>query len=58
MTNRLRQLFLVVCGSLLLGGCATDTPKPTDPKPISTIPFNRPERWEGQGMLGGMMGTQ
>lgn len=54
----LRLLLLVCCSSLLLGGCATETPKPTDPGRISTLPQNRPERWEGQGMLGGMMGTR
>ena len=55
--KRLSLLFLVVCASLLQGGCASDTPKPTDPPRISTLPQNRPEGWEGQGMLGGMMGT-
>ena len=58
MKHRLRLLLLVACTPLFLGGCATDAPKPTDPARVSTIPFNRPERWESQGMLGGMMGTR
>jgi hypothetical protein len=32
----------------LVSGCATD-----DPNRVSSIPWNRPERWEGQGWLGG-----
>ena len=43
-------LFLVAAGSLL-SGCASD--QPDDPNRVSTTPWNRPERWEGQGMLGG-----
>jgi hypothetical protein len=42
-------LLLVVSG--LLSGCATED----DPTRVSTLPFNRPERWEGQGPMGGMM---
>jgi len=56
--SRLCLLLLVFCTSLLVGGCATETPKPTDPKPISSMPFNRVESWEGQGMMGGMMSTR
>lgn len=43
--------------ALLLGtlgflpGCATDEPK--DPNRVSNIPWNRPEKWEGQGAMGG-----
>jgi len=44
--------LLLLAGTALLGGCATD------PDRVSTIPFNRPEPWEGQGPMGGMMGTQ
>ena len=56
--RRLNWVLLGICASLFLGGCATDTPKATDMKPISTMPFNQVERWEGQGMMGGMMGTR
>jgi hypothetical protein len=41
------------CG---LGGCASGEPE--DPNRVSTIPWNRPESWEGQGPLGSMMGNQ
>lgn len=37
-----------------LGGCASTTER-QDPDRISTIPWNRPEKWEGQGAFGGMM---
>ena len=38
---------------ILLPSCASD--KPDDPNRVSTIPWNRPEKWEGQGPMGGMM---
>ena len=58
MKNGLCLLLLAAFIPLFLGGCTTDAPKPTDPPRISVLPQNRPERWEGQGMLGGMMGTR
>jgi len=36
---------------VLLPSCASDEPK--DPNQVSTIPWNRPEKWEGQGPMGG-----
>ena len=56
--HRLCLLLLVFCASLLLEGCASDAPKPTDPVRVNTMPWNRPERGEGQGMMGGMMNTR
>jgi hypothetical protein len=50
MATRVRALLLLVVSGLF-SGCATDD----DPTRVSTIPFNRPERWEGQGPMGGMM---
>ena len=42
-------LFLVVvAGAILAGGCATQ--KESD---VSTIPWDRPQQWEGGGALGG-----
>ena len=42
---------LLAAGSVILSaGCAT-TNKDED---VSTIPWNRPQGWEGQGSLGGM----
>lgn len=47
----------ILAGSILFSGCASsDTPE--DPNRVSTIPHNRPERWEGQGPLGGFMPGQ
>lgn len=39
--------------SVLLPSCASDHQE--DPDRVSTIPWNRPEKWEGQGPLGGML---
>ena len=36
---------------ILLPSCAESQPQ--DPNRVSTIPWNRPEKWEGQGPLGG-----
>lgn len=38
---------------VLMTSCASDVPE--DPNRVSTIPWNRPEKWEGQGPMGGMM---
>lgn len=38
-----------------LTGCASTESKDSDR--VSSIPWNRPERWEGAGPLGGMMNT-
>lgn len=37
-----------------LAGCATET-QTSQTDRVSTIPWNRPERWEGQGAMGGFM---
>ena len=47
-------LILLASAVLGLGGCSNSEPE--DPNRVSTIPWNRPERWEGQGPLGSMMG--
>jgi hypothetical protein len=57
----MRRYFLllaILCGSLFIGGCASEPPKPTDPASVSTMPWNRPERGEGAGMMGDMMNTR
>lgn len=49
--------LLLLAATVALGGCASQ--KQDDPDQVSTIPWNRPESWEGQGPMGGMMpGTQ
>jgi type IV pilus biogenesis protein CpaD/CtpE len=45
----LRVLLAAVAASLL-AGCAVEE---TDA--VSNLPWNRPQRWEGQGMMGPML---
>ena len=52
--GRLLALSLLALGITVLGGCASQ--QEDDPTRVSTIPWNRPERWESQGPLGSMMG--
>lgn len=40
----------------LFSGCASN--EPADREEVSTLPWNRPQRWEGQGALGGMVPSQ
>jgi hypothetical protein len=49
--------MLLAAGLAALSGCAS-TQETEDPNRVSTIPWNRPERWEGPGVFGGMMNTQ
>jgi hypothetical protein len=42
------SLATLVIAVAVLGGCAT--PKEGE---VSSIPWNRPQGWEGQGALGG-----
>ena len=56
MRRKLALLF-IVAGLSAISGCATQ--EQDDSEKVSTIPWNRPEQWEGQGPMGGMMpGTQ
>ncbi len=50
-------LVLIAASSFFITGCATDS-QPSDPNRVSSIPWNRPEKWEGQGPMGGMMNTR
>ena len=51
MMLRLVALLSLAGMLILLPSCAE--PQPQDPNRVSTIPWNRPEKWEGQGPLGG-----
>lgn len=53
--GRRLSLLLLAFGAFVLGGCAQTE---EDPNRVSTIPWNRPERWEGQGPMGGMMNPE
>ena len=48
---RIVALLILLAAALGFSGCASDQPQ--DPDRVSSIPWNRPERWEGQGPLGG-----
>lgn len=55
LLKRLLALFLIA-SSGFLAGCATPE---EDPNRVSSLPWNRPQKWEGQGPLGGFTpGTQ
>jgi hypothetical protein len=55
-SDPMRVVTLLFLGAvaLLIAGCAEDI-SASDPNRVSTLPWSRPERWEGQGALGGMM---
>ncbi|MGA1129370.1 MAG: hypothetical protein ACO3XN_04800 [Chthoniobacterales bacterium] len=44
---------------LVLTGCETTAPPPSEAsqRGLSTLPWNRPAKWEGGGMLGSQMGA-
>jgi hypothetical protein len=53
MLLRILAFLLAAAALVFLPSCASDQPE--DPNRVSTIPWNRPEKWEGQGPMGGMM---
>lgn len=57
MLVRIVSLFLLAATTLMTGGCASTSDTNADDR-VSNIPWNRPERWEGQGPMGGMMNTR
>jgi hypothetical protein len=50
MGKRIFALALLLGSLFFLEGCASD--QPSDPNKVSSIPWNRPEKWEGQGPMG------
>lgn len=58
MARRLASLILVFLAAGL-AGCETTAPPPSEAsqRGLSTIPWNRPAKWEGGGMLGSQMGA-
>ncbi len=44
-------LAVMATGVVLVSGCAT-----TDNDNVSSIPWDRPQQWEGAGALGGFQG--
>jgi len=43
-------LLAAVCG---VSGCSTTEPTQDNDAEVTTIPWNKPEPWEGRGPLGG-----
>ncbi len=54
---RKRLILLPVLAAFVLTGCAETKPVSQQDQ-VSTIPWNRPESWEGQGPLGGFTGSR
>jgi uncharacterized protein YceK len=57
----MKYLLPMLALTCLLSGCAstqseTASSDKISHEPISTIPWNRPQKWEGQGAVGGMLG--
>ncbi len=53
---RLVALALLSLGALALGGCASSDPVTENDRPReSSIPWNRPQSWEGPGVYGSAM---
>jgi hypothetical protein len=48
----LAAALLILCA----GGCASSDDQQQANPNASTIPWNRPQSWEGQGMMGGLNG--
>lgn len=48
--------ILIGVGAGLTGCASSDAQR--NPDEVSSIPWNRPERWEGQGPFGGMLQGQ
>ena len=59
MSTRLFAFCAIAMGLVTLSGCAsTESDKKTyvnpDKEKVSTIPWNKPASWEGQGQMGGL----
>lgn len=55
MMRFLPAVFLAMGLIAGLAGCATTEDTATSRPGVSTIPWNRPAKWEGGGVLGGQM---
>lgn len=52
--KRLLNSLLLAVALFLIGGCASsDTPE--SQQAGANLPWNRPEKWEGPGVMGSMM---
>ncbi len=55
MKRLLSAVLLAVCLVTGLAGCAGTEDTAASRPGVSTIPWNRPAKWEGGGVLGGQM---
>jgi nitrous oxide reductase accessory protein NosL len=55
MKRVLAAILLAACLITGLAGCAATEDTATARPGVSTIPWNRPAKWEGGGVLGGQM---
>jgi len=46
--------LLLLAGLFLIGGCAAND-KPESQQAGANLPWNRPEKWEGPGVMGSAM---
>ena len=55
----LKRLLLLTLAASALSACETTAPPPSEAsqRGLSTIPWNRPAKWEGGGALGSQMGA-
>jgi len=53
--KRLLNSLLLAAAFILLPGCAATDDSPESQHAGSSIPWNRPEKWEGPGVMGSMM---
>lgn len=53
-TKRLLNSLLLAAAVLLIGGCASSDQSESQ-QAGSNLPWNRPEKWEGPGVMGSMM---
>ena len=51
------KLILFLTASAVIVGCASTDNTASNDRPISSVPWNKPQRWEGGGQLGGMAGN-
>jgi len=58
-----RRAFFLILSAVVLAtapGCETTAPPPpseASQRGLTTIPWNRPAKWEGGGVLGSQMGA-
>ncbi len=55
--SRLLAALLAVVLLAALSGCETTSNAPSSRSNVSSIPWNRPAKWEGPGVLGGQLSS-